>query len=726
MNENKISVLLKQNQNLSSTLIKRLTRGNFSEQNGFEDLQKYLFIKKLKSDTESQITRVSLFLKHLPKNYKLINYENETEINEENLKDIIRILRMNVENMERKEVIKLVNFFVSVGLHKLFEFPNFSEQVIVKLIVYCCFNSKTKLFKRNSLIYNIDDKFDIFYILISGKVGKYKTIRKTIKMSGFSYFQYIYDLYLKKEQYLLKLILHENYKLFPINETMMENLNINLAKYLIHTFQNKQEYINVFNSEEDVLKMCYINPSDIKNINLNSDPDENIENNSIYELLSKVKDENNIQVYEYLLIELYTEKKILETFNNNDIIKNQKLTNTNINYSYNTNPPRKYALKALSESYICYFNLEEYIYYFIEIYRIYMHEQASFLINNYIFRRIAKHFENHYFDFFEYVEIKANEYLFKENGQVEYIYLLKRGKVELSINKNIFKIKDLINQLSRNLDSSNSSTTKDKRDLNFKVNEIELEKVMADRNENKKWDENKKEKLIILEQNETIGIECLYLDINYFYNAKIGNKDAKFYRIRKDNLIRILDMEQRTGINIDYQNEAKRKINFFLLRLINLTKVKINCIKSKKFHNLMSIYNQINAGRNNKKVKLDLTYKKAYLRLKPPDEPSDISNIINKKKNSEESLINKDNIFLLTDAENKKNNIYYKRPKLKFKNKKNSLIIKRNNTDYNININEEKVIMKKNKSIPRILKNQVFLSLKKEEILVNKLNHLKI
>ena len=44
MDENKISVLLKQNQNLSSTLIKRLTRGNFSEQNGFEDLQKYLFI----------------------------------------------------------------------------------------------------------------------------------------------------------------------------------------------------------------------------------------------------------------------------------------------------------------------------------------------------------------------------------------------------------------------------------------------------------------------------------------------------------------------------------------------------------------------------------------------------------------------------------------------------------------------------------------------------------
>jgi hypothetical protein len=234
--------------------------------------------------------------------------------------------------------------------------------------------------------------------------------------------------------------------------------------------------------------MCYINPSDFPNINVNVDPEEKIESNSIYGLLSKIKDENNIHIYEYLLIELYTDKQILEKFNNNDIIKNYKLTNTHIHYKYNITPPRQYSLKTLSETYVCYFDLEEYIYYFIEIYRIYMHEQASFIINNFIFNKIVKHFENHYFDFFEYEEVKANEYLFKENEPIEYIYLLKKGKVELSINKNIFKIQDLINKLSKNLESSNDSTTKDKRDLNSKVKEIELEKVIAGEDENKKWD----------------------------------------------------------------------------------------------------------------------------------------------------------------------------------------------------------------------------------------------
>ena len=718
MDGKKISFLLNSNKNLLSSIKKRFTNAKVLEQNGFEDLQKYIFLKKLKSDTESQILRVSLFLKSLHKNHKLIPNENK----EEDLKDIIRILKINSENKERKEILKLINFFASIGLNKLFEFPNFNEQVIEKLIVYCCINSKTKMFKRNSIIYNIDDKFDKFYILISGKVGMYKKIKKSVNMSGFSYFQYIYDLHLKKEQYLLKLILQENYKLFPIDESMMDYLNIKLAKYLINNFQNKTEYINIFDSKEDILKMCYINPNDFPNINENVAPEENIESNSIYGLLSRIKDENNIHIYEYLLIELYTDKQILEKFNNNDIIKNYKLTNTHIHYKYNITPPRQYSLKTLSETYVCYFDLEEYIYFFIEIYRIYMHEQASFLINNFIFNKIVKHFENHYFDFFEYEEVKANEYLFKENEPIEYIYLLKKGKVELSINKNIFKIQDLINKLSKNLESSNSSTTKDKRELNFKVKEIELEKVIAGEDENKKWDENKKEMLVVLEQNETIGIECLYLDINYFYDAKIGNKDSRFYKIRKDNLMKIFDIEHYTGINLDYQKEAKRKINFFLLRLINLTKVKINCIKSKKFHNLINDYYQINKGRNYRKVKLDLKYKKANLRLKSLDEPNDISNIIKKNKNSNESLNNAENIFLLTDAENKDINISNKRPKLWFKTKKNSLIIKRNNTDYNINFNEKENI-KNNKRFPRItLNNQVFLSLKKEEILVKKLN----
>ena len=717
MAERKISVLLSAQKNFMKGLIKRLTRENIGDQSGIDDLKKYIFIKKLKSDTELQILKVSLFLNSLPLNYKLLTNANENKNTEDNSGNIIKILRMNLEYKDKKEILKLKNFFISVGLHKLFEFPNYSEQLIEKLIIYCCINSKTKMFKRNSIIYNANDIFDKFYILIRGKVGIYKTIEKTIKISGFSYFQYIYDLYLKKEEYLLKLILEKNNKLFPINENMMENLNINLAKYIINNLQKDQEYLNAFKSQKEILKMCYINPDDFSNIN--DDPNENKEKNSIYELLSKTKDKNNIYIYEYLQIETYIEKKIIETFNNNDIIKNYKIANNNINYIYNNTPPRKYALKALSDTYLCFFDLEEYIFFFIEIYKNYMREQASFLINNFIFQRIAKHFYLHYFNYFEFEEVKANEYLFKENNPVEYIYLLKKGIVELAINKNIFKIRDLINQLSSNLEYSNNTTNKSSKDIVNKIKEVESEKVIIDTDSNKRLNENKKEKIVILEQNEIIGIECLYLDINYFYDAKVGNKDARFYKIRKDKLLKILDMEQTMGINLDYQKEAQRKINFFLLRLINLSKVKINNIRLKKFHNIINVYNKMNIGRNYRKVKLYGTYKKTRLRLKALDDPIDSRN---KKKNSDSSFINSINIFELTNAENNKSDTNNKNKKLNIKNMKNALINKRSNTESNLNMYDENELLKNNRNVPKInINNQIFLSLKKEENFANKL-----
>ena len=717
MAERKISVILSAQKNFMKGLMKRLTRENIGDQSGIDDLKKYIFLKKLKSDTELQILRVSLFLNSLPKNYKLLTNANENKNTEDNSGNIIKILRMNLEYKDKKEILKLKNFFISVGLHKLFEFPNYSEQLIEKLIIYCCINSKTKMFKRNSIIYNANDIFDKFYILIRGKVGIYKTIEKTIKISGFSYFQYIYDLYLKKEEYLLKLILEKNNKLFPINENMMENLNINLAKYIINNLQKDQEYLNAFKSQKEILKMCYINPDDFSNIN--DDPNENKEKNSIYELLSKTKDKNNIYIYEYLQIETYIEKQIIETFNNNDIIMNYKIANNNINYIYNNTPPRKYALKALSDTYLCFFDLEEYIFFFIEIYKNYMREQASFLINNFIFQRIAKHFYLHYFNYFEFEEVKANEYLFKENNPVEYIYLLKKGIVELAINKNIFKIRDLINQLSSNLEYSNNTTNKSGKDIVNKIKEVELEKVIIDTDSNKRLNENKKEKIVILEQNEIIGIECLYLDINYFYDAKVGNKDARFYKIRKDKLLKILDMEQTMGINLDYQKEAQRKINFFLLRLINLSKVKINNIRLKKFHNIINVYNKMNIGRNYRKVKLYGTYKKTRLRLKALDDPIDSRN---KKKNSDSSFINSINIFELTNAENNKSDTNNKNKKLNIKNMKNALINKRSNTESNLNMYDENELLKNNRNFPKInINNQAFLSLKKEENFANKL-----
>jgi CRP-like cAMP-binding protein len=724
-----------QEKKIKRTLLKRISNRKSYDIDVINNLKNYYMHKKLKSDSEIQILRISQFLNSFPINYKFINSSKEDIKYEFNLKEIIRILRIPPENREKKDILKLLNFFVSIGLDKILEFPNFSEKIIEKLILYFCINSKLKLVKRNSILYEEDDTFDKFYILIDGNIGIYKLVNKTVTMSGFNYFQYIYNLYIKNEHFLLKKILNENYGIFPIEENMMHNLNINLANYIINICRTNEEYLNIFNSKEDILKMCYIIDQDFPETNLALSEKEN----QLYGLLSKKKDKNDIIIYEFKQDKLYKDKEIIDTLNNSEFIYNFENNN-----SYEFNKNRNCSSRAVSQSYLCYIDLPEYIYYFIEEYKLYMHEQAIYLLNNFIFQKAAKHFESNYFKFFEFEEIQANNYLFKETDKVEYIYLLKEGIVELSINKNIFKIHELIKKL-KNLNDEKSDTSSN----NIKIS---LRKELnLDQEENVINNENKNEKLIIIEKNEIIGLECVFLGINYFYNAKLGNKNSKFYRIKVSNFMEILEAEQITGINQDYQKEAQRKINFFLLRLINLTKVKINSFKIKKIHNFLNLYNKVNLGRNIRNVKLNFTYKKPYIKLKEIRNGSvfqtnnnNITNAISNDKN-ESSY----NIFELTNQENNfsnksdfrksknrkitiKNlkNIFQNQRKFNnikgldstFENKK-MLVNERNMTEFNLNKYNDNELLKNNKSVPKIkIEPKEILCLKKEEILINNLN----
>ena len=69
------------------------------------------------------------------------------------------------------------------------------------------------------------------------------------------------------------------------------------------------------------------------------------------------------------------------------------------------------------------------------------------------------------------------------------------------------------------------------------------------------------------------------------------------------------------------------------------------------------------------------------------------------------------------------NNSKSTNPKIKIKNIKNILINRRNNTENNLEIYREKELMKNNKSVNKItFDNNIFLSLRNEERLVNRLN----
>ena len=93
-----------------------------------------------------------------------------------------------------------------------------------------------------------------------------------------------------------------------------------------------------------------------------------------------------------------------------------------------------------------------------------------------------------------------------------------------------------------------------------------------------------------------------------------------------------------------------------------------------------------------------------------------------KNKNSNQSPINNINIFQLNNSESDMPNNNIRKEKIKINNMKNALMNQRSNTMNDLNKYNDNELLKINKTVPKInIDNQVFLSLKKEENIVNRL-----
>ena len=612
---------------------------------------------------------------------------------EDNQNNLIRTLK--IENNDRlpNDIVLIKKFLIKCQLLELFQFNNCNEDIIDKLLVNCCINIKHKFIKKDEILYKLNDIIDNFYIIIKGKIGIYKPFNKIVYMSGFKYFQYIYDLYIKKEDYLLKIILEQNFNLFPIKESMFPEININLANKLIEKYnKNKKLYINIFNSVDDILKECFIKSfyyenENNKNITNNDDENKNFD----YELLCNMNDQKIVYIFENHLLHEYIDGKYLDTINNKKFIENYNLNISENNkiHNYIIKEKRNYTAKIISDTHLCYFDLNNYYNVLLYEYRKILHRDAKFLTENFIFKKI-KQFEEKYFPFFEYEEKNNNQYLFKENEQLDYIYFLKEGIIELSINKNILQIISLLNKL--NMLKERKKMPNDENNTNTNSNNID--NIKLDKNINLNEQEIK---LVIIEEKDIIGLECLYLDINYFYTAKLIGKKGNFYKIKKEKFLEILDLENETNFEKKYKNECERKIDFLIKRLSNLRDIKLKTnkdIKKEKIEqNDIKIYNyNSNSTNKNKKIKNIKKINELFIKR------------INNDKNNENNiftnsfLTDKNKIYFLQEKKEKKEKIDNTNIKKIFNkinnqiNSRNQNKLDKNNNNYNKDI--QKLLIK--------------------------------
>jgi len=607
-----------------------------------------IFIKKLTERFGLLVKKLSLSNKSPNSNIKETIKSIYMKSEEDDSKSIIEAMKVENNKRTKNNISVIRNFLSNCHLLEFFHFSNETDEVIDKIITHCCINCQYQIIKKDTILYRINDIMDNIYIIIKGRIGVFRPFNAIIYMSGFKYFRYIYDLYLKKENYILKIVLEQNYKKFPIKEKMLPKLNENVAKKLIQKYsQNPKNYVDIFTSIDDILKKCYINIFTFKTSSFNT---KIYKENFIYELLSRANDYNEIYFLEYNLIHEYRNTKILNPIDNQDIINNYNSYTYNIaedknntNKDFILNERSKDTIKILSDTHLCCIDLNSYYNILLTEYKKILHRDAKYLIDNFIFKQISRHFEKKYFPFFVYEELNYNDYLFKQNKPVEYIFFLKEGVVELSINKNIFQIDTLIKNL--NLIKQKKNKEKEEDDLTKIYDESnQLNRIMNNKENYNIYktfiSKDKEKRLVIIETKDIIGLECLYYDMNYFYNAKINSKKAIFYKIRKSKFEEIIFLESHVEDNFIYESE--RKIDFLILRLSNLNKVKLNLIQLNRIYETPKKDNK--KRKNNKKFNLTLSNhnKIKLLKLYKDIPQKKVKNDHNKK-----STNNHTNIFII-------------------------------------------------------------------------------
>lgn len=259
------------------------------------------------------------------------------------------------------------------------------------------------------------------------------------------------------------------------------------------------------------------------------------------------------------------------------------------------------------------------------------------------------YFEKKYFSNFIYEEYYKDHVLIKENENLEYVYFINEGGVEMNMKKNYFEIEEQINNLF----------DKDEE----LINEVYIDNDIL--NLCKQFDpmkpENKKikDQLIILKRNITLkkitkndilGVEHFLYDFPSFYTAIVNTKKLSVYKIECKTLRTLINAEAKGEEN--FKRFSNKKIASLISRLYEVKNSMLDILKLKNYSSDKKL---INFSRPSSKAVFNITDKNKNINNKPN------YNELTKKNNNNiifnNNFPNKVNLKSINYENKKKNNV---------------------------------------------------------------------
>ena len=568
---------------------------------------------------------------------------------------IVQILVTPPDERTEEQNAIIQSYILDISdISKKFANENIEENDYKEIITNSINTCQYKLVKSfGNLIYNINEEAYFFYVILKGDVKIFNLKQHSKEMNGHGYYDLLFKYKNKKENYLLKKTIDENFHNYPVEyndmkiiDKIMIKLNLmkldndndpnidpdyleyllkyygsSLEEYGLETYEDllrkkNEKIISINNQLIEQKKEDQVKPLlqyNIYEARLHSNKSKNFIQSQLNYISPEVcrkyyffMNENNENVTYYELIEdkLRSNNNYFGDIENNRYIQRAIANSENLELLKISNDMYKEFIKREKAKII--------------------DSQVSFLLNNFFFEKISKeHFIRYYFSLFEPLNFTLDQIIISENEKVEYVYFIKSGIVKLVSNRSILEnyiIIDLIKNVTQRKESSDTSEEKENKskikEYNFKADTLLLKKELNIKH---------KKHLITYQMNQALGYECFYYGINYLYTAIAQSKEVKIYRIKIKHLLEILKEKGEVGFK-HLIKKAENKMKTLLERFILIN------------NDLMKFYDR------------KMLYKKNYIQLKP--KKIEVNKEIRKLKNKNENF----GIILNEQDDNKKSN----------------------------------------------------------------------
>ena len=450
------------------------------------------------------------------------------------------------------------------------------------------------ILNKNSLVYEVNDIANYFYIILNGSAKIIKLEKYVNEMNAHEFYTLLMNYKKQNELHLLEKTIKENYHIFPIE---LKDLNI-LEKIYLKVLIIKHEEKYSDEPIENIVKKVGLQLSDFGIITYREELEKR--NNEINEENNLLILEKKMHLIKGMIQYNYEKEKEKNRENRKKLKKLLKniTTDLTIQYSFLANEGKSSILyfKFLEYNNISqndYFGdikNEKYIHRIIstsdelelllmrnDIYVEFMKnqkykiktDQINFLTQNFFFNSINKFlFEKLYYDLFEYENYKMNDIILKENTKVEYLYFIQKGKIDLISNKSVIENHLIINIIYDIL------LKQRKKYKNNTVNDKYLKLYSSSYIQNfqeidKEIYINKKNNLMIYQENQCIGHECFFYGFNYLYTAVAKSGIVEVYKIGVDKLMKIIKDKNNIVYN-EFIRKSWESLLLFYKLIINL------------------------------------------------------------------------------------------------------------------------------------------------------------